>query len=154
MFAPVTDRGSLRPPMRDDIYQALAIDRSATLEQRTIDITTTGRRSGEPRRIETVFYRFDDSIYLSGLPGPRPRAWLLNLSAKQYLNFHLKHGVIADLPAIATVITDPGERRSILADFVEDFNERHGPDSEWPEAVLDEWVARSPLAKVSFEPTD
>jgi deazaflavin-dependent oxidoreductase (nitroreductase family) len=140
--------------MRNDINQALAIDRSATLAQRTIDITTTGRRSGEPRRIETVFYRFEDSIYLSGLPGPRPRAWLLNLAAEPHFSFHLKQGVVADLPAIATVITDPAERRRILADFVEDFNQRHGPDSEWPHAVLDEWVARSPLARVSFEPTD
>src|ERR1700689_3860220 len=74
--------GSLNRQMHDDVRQALAIDRAATLEQRTIDITTTGRRSGEPRRIETVFYRFEGAIYLSGLPGPRPRAWLLNLEAE------------------------------------------------------------------------
>jgi len=140
--------------MRDDIRTALAIDRSATLEQRTIDITTTGRRSGQPRRLETVFYRFEDSIYLSGLPGPRPRAWLLNLTAEPQFTFHLKHGIVADLPATATVITDPAERRRILADFVEDFNRRNGPGSAWPEAVLEDWVARSPLAKVSFEATD
>jgi deazaflavin-dependent oxidoreductase (nitroreductase family) len=140
--------------MRDDVRTALAVDRSATLEQRTIDITTTGRRSGQPRLIETVFYRFEDSIYLSGLPGPRPRAWLLNLSAEPRFVFHLKHGVAADLPATATVITDPAERRRILADFVEDFNRRHGPGSEWPEAVLEDWVARSPLAKVSFQEPD
>ena len=140
--------------MRDDIRQALAVDRSATLEQRTVDITTIGRRSREPRRIEIVFYRFEDSIYLSGIPGPRPRSWLLNVTAEPRFIFHLKHGVVADLPAVAIVITDPAERRRVLADFVEDFNRRHGPDSEWPEAVVEEWVARSPLAKVSFEPTD
>jgi len=140
--------------MRDDIRQALAVDRSATLEQRTVDITTIGRRSGEARRIEIVFYRFEDSIYLSGIPGPRPRSWLLNVTAEPRFILHLKHGVVADLPAVAIVITDPAERRRVLADFVEDFNRRHGPDSEWPEAVVEEWVARSPLAKVSFEPTD
>jgi deazaflavin-dependent oxidoreductase (nitroreductase family) len=139
--------------MRDDIRQALDVDRSATLEQRTVDITTIGRRSGEPRRIEIVFYRFEDSIYLSGVPGPRPRSWLLNVTAEPQFIFHLKHGVVADVPSIATVITDPAERRRILADFVEDFNRRHGPDSEWPDAILDDWVARSPLAKVSFEPS-
>jgi deazaflavin-dependent oxidoreductase (nitroreductase family) len=140
--------------MRDDIRQALAVDRSATLEQRTVDITTIGRRSGDPRRIEIVFYRFEDSIYLSGVPGPRPRAWVLNVTAEPHFIFHLKHGVVADLPAVATVITDPAERRRILADFVEDFNRRHGPDSEWPQAVLEDWVARSPLAKVNFARTD
>ena len=139
--------------MRDEVRQALAIGRLSTVEERTIDITTTGRRSGEPRRIEIAFYRFGDSIYLSGIPGP-PRSWLLNLTAEPHFTFHLKNGVVADLPATATVITDPAERRRILSDFVEDFNQRHGPDSPWPEAVLEEWVTRSPLAKVSFEETD
>jgi hypothetical protein len=96
--------------MRDDVAHAHAIDRSATVQQRTVDITTTGRRSGEPRRIETVFYRYDGAVYLSGLPAPRPRAWRLDLAAEPHFTFHLKHGVVADLPAVATVITDPAER--------------------------------------------
>ena len=137
--------------MDDAIRHALAIDRSASLERRTIDITTTGRRSGKPRRIETVFYRFEDGIYLSGMPAARPRAWLLNLAAEPHFAFHLKHGVVADLSATATVIDDPAQRRRILSRLVDEFNERHGPDSPWPEAVLDDWVARSPLAAVSFD---
>jgi deazaflavin-dependent oxidoreductase (nitroreductase family) len=136
--------------MRDDVRQALGIDRSASMEERTIDITTTGRRSGQPRRIEICFYRFGDTIYLSGIPAPRTRDWLVNLAAEPRFTFHLKHGVVADLPAVATVITDADERRRILAQFVEDFNYRNGADSEWPAAVLDEWVEGSPLAKVTF----
>jgi hypothetical protein len=145
---------SLRRQMREDVRQALAIGRASTLEERTIDITTTGRRSGEPRRIEIVFYRFEDSVYLSGIPGPGPRAWLLNLTAEPHFMFHLKHGVVADLPAVATVITDPTERHRVFIDFVDEFNHRHGPDSPWPTAVLVDWVARSPLAKVSFDEAD
>jgi hypothetical protein len=140
--------------MRDDVRQALAIGRASTLDERTIDITTTGRRSGEPRRIEIVFYRFEGSVYLSGVPRPRPRAWLLNLAAEPRFMFHLKHGVDADLPAVATVITDPAERRRVFIEFVDEFNERHGPGSPWPTAVLEDWVADSPLAKVSFEEAD
>ena len=140
--------------MRDDVRQALAIGDSSTMEDRTIDITTTGRRSGAPRRIEIVFYRFEDSVYLSGLPGPRPRVWLLNLTAEPHFVFHLKNGVLADLPATATIINDPGERRRILTRFVDEFNRRNGPDSPWPEAVLDDWVARSPLARVDFQDTE
>lgn len=137
--------------MRDDVARALAIDRNATFAQRTIDITTTGRRSGEPRRIETVFYRYDGDIYLSGLPGPGPRAWLLNLAAEPHFTFHLKGDVIADLPATATVITDPAERRRVLDALVEEFNERRDPAGPYPEGVLEDWVARSPLARVNFE---
>jgi deazaflavin-dependent oxidoreductase (nitroreductase family) len=137
--------------MRDDVRQALALDGSSSLQQRTIDITTTGRRTGEPRRIETVFYPLDGEIYLSGLPGPRPRAWLLNLAARPRFLFHLKGEVVADLPATATVITDPAERRRVLTPLVEDFNRRHGPDSPYPRGELEEWVARSPLARVQFD---
>ena len=95
--------------MRDDVRQALAITDTSTMEERTIDITTTGRRTGQPRRIEIVFYRLDDDIYLSGIPAPTTRNWLANLAAEPRFTFHLKHGVVADLPATATVITDPGE---------------------------------------------
>jgi len=136
--------------MRDDVRAALAITPASTMEDRTVDITTTGRRSGQPRRIEIVFYRFEDSVYLSGVPAERTRDWLANLAADPHFTFHLKHGVVADLPATAEVITDPGERRRVLADFVDQFNRRHGPDGPWGVAVLDEWVAGSPLAKVRF----
>ena len=137
--------------MRDDIRRALEIGTSSTMQERTIDITTTGRRTGEPHRIEICFYRFGDSIYLSGIPGPTTRGWLKNLAATPAFTFHLKNGVVADLSADAKVITDPVERRRILTRFVDDFNQRNGPDSPWPTARVDEWVERSPLAKVKFQ---
>ncbi len=136
--------------MREDVRQKLAIDSSSTIEDRTIDITTTGRRTSEPRRIEIVFYREGDDIYLSGIPAPKQRDWLSNLRANPDFTFHLKHGVVADLPAVATVVTDPAERQRVLTVFVQEFNRRNGPDSPWPTAELVEWVKRSPLAKVTF----
>jgi deazaflavin-dependent oxidoreductase (nitroreductase family) len=137
--------------MREDVHQALAITDSSTMTQRTIDITTTGRRTGQPRRIEIVFYQIDGVVYLSGIPAPTTRDWLANLAAEPRFTFHLKHGVLADLPATATVIADPTERRQVLALLVEQFNRRREPNSPWPEAVLDEWVEHSPLAKVTFD---
>jgi deazaflavin-dependent oxidoreductase (nitroreductase family) len=81
----------------------------------TIDITTTGRHSGEARRIEIVFFNLGGRIYISGIPNPRrERAWLLNLKSDPRLTFHLKGPVQADLDATARVITDPDERRPIL----------------------------------------
>ncbi len=139
--------------MRDEVRQALAIDPSSSTEQRTIDITTTGRRSGKPRRIEIWFYRYEGAIYLSGMPGSRTRDWLANLMAEPYFTFHLKHGVVADLPAVATVITDRQERRRVLTEFVTEFNDRHAADGE-PKAVLEDWVERSPLARVDFVEDD
>jgi hypothetical protein len=45
--------------------------RRALASDRTIDITTTGRRSGQPRRIEIWFHNLGGRIYISGLPGSR-----------------------------------------------------------------------------------
>jgi deazaflavin-dependent oxidoreductase (nitroreductase family) len=137
--------------MREEVRQALAIGPDATLAERTVDITTTGRRSGQPRRIEIVFYRLEDGVYLSGIPRPEPRGWLLNLAAEPHFVFHLKHDVVADLQATATVITDPTERRRILSQLVHEFNERHTSASPWPLADLDTWVEQSPLVRVSFD---
>jgi deazaflavin-dependent oxidoreductase (nitroreductase family) len=80
----------------------------------TIDITTTGRQSGEPRRIEIVFHAFDGRLYISGMPSPRTRAWLHNLRANPRFTFHLKQLVNADLSATAREITDPAERHEVL----------------------------------------
>jgi deazaflavin-dependent oxidoreductase (nitroreductase family) len=80
----------------------------------TIDITTTGRHSGEPRRIEIVFHSFDGRLYISGMPSPQTRAWLHNLRANPRLTVHLKQLLKADLPATAREITDPDERREVL----------------------------------------
>lgn len=80
----------------------------------TIDITTTGRRTGLPRRIEIVFHSFDGHLYISGMPSRRTRAWLQNLRANPRFTFHLKQLLQADLPATAREITDPVERREVL----------------------------------------
>src|SRR5690348_18489504 len=90
-----------------------AIDQALELGH-TIDITTTGRRSGKPRRIEIVFHNIDGRIYISGIPARQKRDWLVNLEADPRLTFHLKGRTRADLPATARVISDEAERRHIL----------------------------------------
>jgi deazaflavin-dependent oxidoreductase (nitroreductase family) len=80
----------------------------------TIDITTLGRRSGQPRRIEIVFHNFGGRLYISGMPSQRTRGWLHNLRAHPELTFHLKQLVTADVPATARANTDPGERLEVL----------------------------------------
>jgi deazaflavin-dependent oxidoreductase (nitroreductase family) len=136
--------------MRDDVKQALDIGQSATIAERTIDITTIGRRSGQPRRIEICFYRVGDAIYLTGVPAAKRRDWLVNLEATPGFTFHVKNGVTADLAATATVITDPEVRREVLRPIVDDYNARWSADSPWPHGDLDEWVADSPVARVTF----
>ncbi len=90
--------------------------RTALQRGQVIDITTTGRKSGQPRRLEIVYHVFAGRIYISGMPrADRERAWLQNLRADPRLTFHLTKGPVADLPATARVIDDPAERHEILA---------------------------------------
>ena len=83
-----------------------------------VDITTVGRRTGRPRRIELVYHNVDGRILLSGRPG-FPRSWVANLRANPRLTFHLKESVQADLPATGRVITDRAERERLLRPIAE-----------------------------------
>ena len=65
------------------------------------EITTVGRKSGQPRRIEIFFHHFDGEYFLSGRPGFK-RDWLANLSANPEFTLHLKRSIEADVPAVAT----------------------------------------------------
>ncbi|TMB41180.1 MAG: nitroreductase family deazaflavin-dependent oxidoreductase [Chloroflexi bacterium] len=107
----------------------------------TIDITTTGRRSGKPRRLEIVSHNIGGRIYISGAPSTRRRSWLANLDSNPHFTFHLKGRVRADLPAIARVIEDETERRAILPHVAR----------EWGRKDIETMVRYSPLIEVTFE---
>jgi deazaflavin-dependent oxidoreductase (nitroreductase family) len=114
----------------------------------TIDITTTGRRTGEPRRIEIVFHNFAGRLYISGLPNPKgERAWLLNLRANPSLTVHLKQFVTADLPATAREITDIEERREVLEKVARVWKRDAEPMVRWSpliEIVVDGYGVADP----------
>ena len=103
-----------------------------------IDITTTGRKSGLPRRIELVFHNIGGRIYISGRPG-WPRGWIANLRADPRMTFHLKGPVAADMPALGRVITDPAERKAVMAPIATGWG--------YDPALM---VASSPLIEVTF----
>jgi len=107
-----------------------------------IDITTTGRKTGEPRRLEIMFHNIGGRLYISGHPSHRRRKWLANLDANPEMTFHLKGKVRADLPATARVIEDEAERREILLHVAR----------AWKRDDLDEMVHYSPLIEVNLEP--
>ncbi len=107
------------------------------------DITTIGRKSGLPRRIEIYFHHFDGEFFLAGRPG-RKRDWLANLKANPDFTLHLKREVVADLAARATPITDPEERGRIL---YRALTESWDSDPDRAREALPRWVESSPLAR-------
>lgn len=109
----------------------------------TCDITTTGRKSGQPRRIEIWYFVIDDRVYITGTPGKRD--WYANLLVNPALTFHVKEGARADLAARATPITDPAERRRIMQTVIQ-------RNSWFSDGDIEAWVTGSPLVRVEFPP--
>ncbi len=114
--------------------------RQALAQDLVIDITTTGRRSGRPRRLEIWFHEVDGRWYITGLPGKRD--WHANLLATPHFTFHLKESLQADLPARAIPVRDVAERRRVLGAI---FGEQDTQEK------LARRVAGSPLVEVVFE---
>jgi deazaflavin-dependent oxidoreductase (nitroreductase family) len=132
----------------DAVARALAIGPDSSPAERTIDITTLGRRSGTPRRIEVWFHRVDGRWYLIGSPGPR--SWYANVRANPRFIVHLKHGVTADLPATAVPVDEATRRRVINA--VLDLRGRLGIAARVSRRQnFDDWFARSPLVEIVFD---
>jgi deazaflavin-dependent oxidoreductase (nitroreductase family) len=134
--------------MDEAVVRALDIGPDSSTAERTIDITTLGRRSGTPHRIEIWIYRVGSRWYLTGSPGPR--GWFANLRANPRFTVHLKHGVTADLPAAARFV-DEATRREVITVLL-DPQDR--PDvAGWASGRQDlrDWLARSPLVEIVFD---
>jgi deazaflavin-dependent oxidoreductase (nitroreductase family) len=112
--------------------------RAALARGGIIDLTTTGRKSRQPRRIEIVFHAIDGRIVISGMPRAKKRAWLANVEADPRVTIHLKRDVVADLPGAARVIVDELERRALLARVAR----------TWGRTDLEAMVRYSPLIEV------
>lgn len=117
------------------VQQALTTDQ-------VIDITTIGRKSGQPRRIEIWFHNLAGRLYITGMPG-RPRDWLANLLAQPAFTFHLKESTQADLPARAIPLVEAEERRAVLTAILQKLGRT--------EEDVERWVRESPLVAVVLE---
>ncbi len=113
--------------------------RGALERDKVIDITTTGRKTGQQRRIEIWFHNVDGKLFISGLPGRRD--WYANLVAEPNFTFHLKDSARADLPARATPIRDPNLKREIFSEILK----KRGAEGD-----LEAWLQGSPLVEVEL----
>lgn len=119
--------------MDEQIQRALEQDR-------IIDITTKGRRSGKERRIEIWFFNINGRIHITGSPGTR--GWYSNIIANPDITFHLKHTVRARMPARCRPIKNREEREDV---FLKIFDELDG------QRDLDEWMTGSSLIEIQLD---
>jgi hypothetical protein len=130
--------------MNEEIQNALRIDR-------TIDIITTGAKTGLPRRTEIWFTNVGGRIIICGTPGAeggggryQPRDWLANLRAHPEFTFCFKESLKLELPAVAVEIVDPEDRRVLMS----------APETKWYRdqvGSVDDLVKGSPIVEVFFK---
>lgn len=102
---------------------------------RTIDITTFGRRSGLPRRIEIWWFRIDDRFIISGTPGKRD--WIANVMHDPRIIIHANGH---DIETTVTPVLDFAFRRRFFT----------RPETSWytTQAELDRLVRTAPMIEV------
>ena len=104
----------------------------------TIDLTTFGRQTGEPRRIEIWWFRVEGRFVITGTPGPRD--WFANVLSHPSVIVHVDG---RDLEATALPIQDPGFRRKVFTQ----------PATSWYSSMapLDVLVEESPMIELRFD---
>lgn len=103
----------------------------------TVDLRTTGRRTGQDRWTEIWFVYVDGSLVITGTPGTR--GWLANLRATPEATLRFRDPA-RDVPVVAQVVTDPAERRRLVP-LIWAAQPWY---SEQPHSVAD-WVASAPM---------
>lgn len=106
---------------------------------RTIDLTTFGRRTGLPRRIEIWWFVVDGRFIITGTPGPRD--WLANVRSDPRVIVHV-HG--RDIHTTAAEISEESFRLRV-------FEQR---DTRWysTQAGLRHLVESAPMIEVKVAP--
>ena len=112
----------------------------ALQEDRLVDITATGRKSGQPRKFEIMLRRHRGKYYIAGQP--QAKDWYANMVANPEITLHLKQSVQADLPATAQTVLDEVERRQLFQHFF--------GDSEMMDD-LDHWVQSAKLVEIKLK---
>lgn len=105
---------------------------------RTIDLTTYGRRTGTPRRIEIWWFHVDNRFIITGTPARRD--WLANVRVNPDVIVHVDD---RDISTTASEITDATFRRQVFTH----------PETRWysSQAELDRLVRKAPMIEIHLD---
>lgn len=113
-------------------------DFDALARHQTIDLTTTGRRTGQRRTVEIWWFRVDDRFVITGTPGRRD--WLANVLADPRIEIEVGGQTLV---ATAGPVSDPTFRRRVFTDSATSWYKS--------QAELDHLVDTAPMIEVTFE---
>ncbi len=103
----------------------------------TVEITTYGRKSGLPRRIEIWWFRVEGRFIITGTTGRRD--WLANVRSDPRMIVHV-NGL--DIAATVSEVTDPEFRHTVLT----------MPTTSWyrSEEELGLLISSAPMVELHF----
>lgn len=116
----------------------MKLDHEWLAARRTIDLTTVGRKTGEPRRIEIWWFHVDGRFIVTGTPGRRD--WLANIRVNPDIVIHVDG---MEIRARAIPIDDRAFRRRVFT----------RPHTAWytTQAELERLVERSPMVEIHLQ---
>jgi len=111
------------------------LDRLASFQ--TIDLTTFGRKTGLPRRIEIWWFRVDGRFVITGTPGRRD--WVANVIHDPRVIIHVDGH---DIDSTASAILDWGFRKTVFT----------RPETSWykTQEELDRLIRTAPMIEVNL----
>ena len=112
----------------------------------TCELSTVGRRSGRPRRVEIWYVVVDGQIVVTGTPGARH--WLANLRDDPEAVLHLRDPQ-RDLAVRATEVVESAARRRVAEEAW-----RLQPWYAEQPYSLEQWVADSPMVTLVPAPSE
>jgi len=84
---------------------------AAVADAKTLKLTTTGRKSGQPRTAEIWFVTEGDHLFVQAGKAAQ-KGWLVNVKSNPQVGVDI-NGI--KLRGRASVVTDPGEREHVLS---------------------------------------
>jgi deazaflavin-dependent oxidoreductase (nitroreductase family) len=127
-------------PRRQSAARVRDVVRAELADDPTVDLTTTGRRTGEARRVEIWMLDVDGRFFITGTPGRRD--WLANVRHDPRVVVHLKRQAQVDVAAEAHEVVDEPTRRRVFEHL----------SARWyrSQAPVDELVAAAPMIELTF----
>ena len=115
---------------RADVLATLA-------SSRTVELTTIGRRSGEPRTVEIWWFHINGRFVITGTPGRRD--WYANVLSNPDVEISTSIGAFA---ATAVPIEDADFRRMVFTE----------PSASWysSQDELDRLLKTSPMVEIQL----
>jgi deazaflavin-dependent oxidoreductase (nitroreductase family) len=129
-------------PARGGTMPSTHVDLTALAKERTLEITTVGRKSGKRRTVEVWFVAENDHVFVqAGVKGRK--GWLANVRSDPEVGLDIAG---TKLHGHATIVNDEAERKRIIEMF------RHKYWLAWAASWVGSGIGAGIPVRINIEP--